>query len=88
MKSFRTIFSGDLDATLSQAGIRPSFNMIFGFPGEGEAERRESIALIMDVCRRFPGAEFWTNIFTPYPGSPIMQRAFELGIHVPKSLES
>ncbi len=41
---------------LSQ-GIRPSFNMIFGFPGEGESERRESIALI-DVCRRFPGAEF------------------------------
>jgi anaerobic magnesium-protoporphyrin IX monomethyl ester cyclase len=72
---------------LSQAGIRPSFNMIFGFPGEGEAERKESIALIMDVCRRFPGAEFWTNIFTPYPGSPIMQRAFELGIHVPKTLD-
>ena len=44
--------------------------MIFGFPGEGEAERRESIALIMDVCRRYPGAEFWTNIFTPYPGAP------------------
>jgi anaerobic magnesium-protoporphyrin IX monomethyl ester cyclase len=72
---------------LSQAGIRPSFNMIFGFPGEGDAERRESIALIMNVCRRFPGAEFWTNIFTPYPGSPIMQKAFELGIDVPKTLE-
>jgi anaerobic magnesium-protoporphyrin IX monomethyl ester cyclase len=72
---------------LSQAGIRPSFNMIFGFPGEGDAERRESVALIMDICRRFPGAEFWTNIFTPYPGSPIMQRAFELGIDVPKTLE-
>jgi len=61
--------------------------MIFGFPGEGESERRESVALIMDVCRRYPGAEFWTNIFTPYPGSPIMQRAFELGIDVPKTLE-
>src|SRR5215467_3954623 len=72
---------------LSQAGIRPSFNMIFGFPGEGEAERRESIALIMDICRRYPGAEFWTNIFTPYPGSPVMQRAFELGIQVPTTLE-
>jgi radical SAM superfamily enzyme YgiQ (UPF0313 family) len=72
---------------LSQAGIRPSFNMIFGFPGEGEEERKESIALIMDVCRRYPGAEFWTNIFTPYPGAPVMQRAFELGIHVPKTLE-
>jgi len=72
---------------LSSAGIRPSFNMIFGFPGEAEEDRRQSIALIMDVCRRFPGAEFWTNIFTPYPGSPVMQRAFELGIHVPKTLE-
>jgi anaerobic magnesium-protoporphyrin IX monomethyl ester cyclase len=72
---------------LSAAGIRPSFNMIFGFPGEGEKERRESVALVMDVCRRYPGAEFWTNIFTPYPGAPIMQRAFEFGIDVPKTLE-
>ena len=59
---------------LSVAGIRPSFNMIFGFPGEGEKERRESVQLILDVCRRYPGAEFWTNIFTPYPGSPVMER--------------
>ena len=72
---------------LSEAGIRPSFNMIFGFPGEGEAERRESIRMIMDVCRRYPGAEFWTNIFTPYPGAPVMERAFELGIDVPKTIE-
>ena len=72
---------------LSDAGIRPSFNMIFGYPGEGKKERQESIRLVMDVCRRFPSAEFWTNIFTPYPGSPIMSRAFELGIDVPKTLE-
>jgi anaerobic magnesium-protoporphyrin IX monomethyl ester cyclase len=72
---------------LTEAGIRPSFNMIFGFPGEGEAERRESIRLIMNICRRYPGAEFWTNIFTPYPGAPVMQRAFELGIDLPKTLE-
>jgi radical SAM superfamily enzyme YgiQ (UPF0313 family) len=72
---------------LTQAGIRPSFNVIFGFPGEGASERRESVQLVMDICRRFPGAEFWTNIFTPYPGAPIMQRAFELGIEVPRTLE-
>jgi radical SAM superfamily enzyme YgiQ (UPF0313 family) len=69
------------------AGIRPSFNIIFGFPGEGERERRETVSFIMDVCRRFPGAEFWTNIFTPYPGSPVMQRAAELGIETPATLE-
>lgn len=72
---------------LSNAGIRPSFNMIFGYPGEGEKERRESIAMVMEICRRYPGAEFWTNIFTPYPGAPVMQRAFELGIDVPKTFE-
>lgn len=72
---------------LSAAGIRPSFNMIFGYPGEGETERRESIRLIMDICRRFPGAEFWTNLFTPYPGSPIMDRAMELGIEAPATFE-
>ncbi len=70
-----------------KAGIRPSFNIIFGFPGEGEKERRETIRFIMDVCRRFPGAEFWTNIFTPYPGSPIVRRAAELGIDLPESFE-
>ena len=71
----------------SQAGIRPSFNVIFGFPGEGEEDRRETVRLIMDVCRRYPGAEFWTNIFTPYPGSPIMRQAEELGIQTPDTME-
>jgi anaerobic magnesium-protoporphyrin IX monomethyl ester cyclase len=70
-----------------EAGVIPSFNIIFGFPGEGPKERRETIDFMMDVCRRFPGAEFWTNIFTPYPGSPIFHRAAEIGIEVPKSLE-
>ena len=83
----------DLDAIygaadkLTQAGIRPSFNLIFGYPGEGEAERRESVAMMMKICRQYPGAEFWTNIFTPYPGAPVMEHAFELGIDVPKKLE-
>ena len=70
-----------------EADIRPSFNIIFAYPGEGDKERRETINFMMDVCRRFPGAEFWTNIFTPYPGSPIMRQAKELGIEVPSSLE-
>ncbi|MGB9434503.1 MAG: radical SAM protein [Candidatus Acidiferrum sp.] len=70
-----------------QAGIRPSFNIIFAYPGEGIKERRETIDFMMDVCRRFQGAEFWTNIFTPYPGSPIMEHAEELGIRVPSSFE-
>ena len=70
-----------------EAGIRPSFNLIFAYPGEENQDRRQTIAFVMDVCRRFPGAEFWTNIFTPYPGSPIMHHAQENGIEVPDSFE-
>jgi radical SAM superfamily enzyme YgiQ (UPF0313 family) len=69
------------------AGMRPSFNIIFAYPGEGPKERRETMNFIMDVCRRFPGTEFWTNIFTPYPGTNVMNRADELGLEVPTSFE-
>ena len=71
-----------------EAGIRPSFNIIFAFPGEGPKERRETITFMLDVCRKFPGAEFWTNIFTPYPGSPIFKRTAEIGIETPKTFEA
>ena len=69
------------------AGIRPSFNIIFAYPGEGPKERQETVRFMMDVCQRFPGSEFWTNIFTPYPGSPIMEKASDIGIEVPNSFE-
>ena len=69
------------------ADIRPSFNIIFAYPGEGPSERRQTINFIMDMCRRHPGAEFWTNIFTPYPGAPVMEHAEEYGIKVPTSFE-
>ena len=41
-----------------EAGIRPSFNIIFAYPGEDNQDRRQTIAFVLDVCRRFPGAAF------------------------------
>jgi len=70
-----------------QARVIPSFNIIFGYPGEGWKERRETVNFMMDICKKFPGAEFWTNIFTPYPGSPVFHQSQQLGIELPKSLE-
>jgi len=70
-----------------KANVIPSFNIIFGYPGEGDKERRETVDFMMDICRKFPGAEFWTNIFTPYPGSPIFHDAQKLGIELPQTFE-
>jgi anaerobic magnesium-protoporphyrin IX monomethyl ester cyclase len=30
---------------------------------------------MMDIRQKFSGAEFWTNIFTPYPGFPYFSAA-------------
>jgi anaerobic magnesium-protoporphyrin IX monomethyl ester cyclase len=84
-QNFQTIYESA--ARCVAAGVQPSFNIIFAFPGEGPRERKETIRFMMDVCRRFHGAEFWTSIFTPYPGSPIMEKVAELGIELPESFE-
>ena len=64
--------------------------MIFGFPGEGQAERRESVRMVMNICRKYPGAEFWTNIFTPLSGACNRRSCSarsSLGSMVPQTLE-
>lgn len=84
-QNFQTIY--ETAARCLEADIRPSFNIIFAYPGEEQSDRRQTINFIMDMCRRHPGAEFWTNIFTPYPGAPVMEHAEEFGIQVPTSFE-
>lgn len=68
-------------------GIRPSFNLIFGLPAETEPDLRDTIAVVDRIGRANPEADFFTNIFSPYPGSPIWPQAVELGVREPQSLE-
>jgi radical SAM superfamily enzyme YgiQ (UPF0313 family) len=68
-------------------GIRPSFNLIFGLPEEGEDDLRETLALVDRVGRVNPDADFFTNIFSPYPGSPIWATAVQQGVREPRTLE-
>ena len=39
---------------LTAAGIKPAFNMIFGYPGEEERHRQNRFDLIMNICRNYP----------------------------------
>lgn len=70
-----------------KAGIRPSFNLIFGLPAEEEEDLRDTIAVVDRIGKANPDADFFTNIFSPYPGSPIWPQALELGVREPQSLE-
>ncbi len=70
------------------AGIRVTFNLIFGYPGETDAHRRETLCVMAEIARRFDNVTFSPNIFTPYPGIPVWPELEKLGVEQPKSLEA
>ncbi len=68
------------------AGIRVTFNLIFGYPGETEADRAITFRTMSEIARQFRNVSFSPNIFTPYPGIPIWPQLRELGVREPQSL--
>jgi anaerobic magnesium-protoporphyrin IX monomethyl ester cyclase len=69
------------------ASVEASFNLIFGLPGEDAEDLRDTIDMVDTIGKRNPEAAFFTNIFSPYPGSPIFPEAVRLGVQEPRSLE-
>lgn len=69
-------------------GIRVTFNLIFGYPGETEADRQITFRTMGDIARKYPNVRFSPNIFTPYPGIPIWPQLRELGVREPASLQA
>ncbi len=69
------------------AGIRVTFNLILGYPGETEADRLITFRTMSDIGRQFSNVRFSPNIFTPYPGIPIWPQLRELGVIEPQTLE-
>jgi anaerobic magnesium-protoporphyrin IX monomethyl ester cyclase len=67
-------------------GIRVTFNLIFGYPGETEEDRIVTLQTMSDIARQFKNVSFSPNIFTPYPGIPIWPQLREMNVHEPKSL--
>jgi radical SAM superfamily enzyme YgiQ (UPF0313 family) len=67
-------------------GIKVTFNLIFGYPGETEADRIVTLQTMSDIGRQFYNVTFSPNIFTPYPGIPIWPQLRTLGVPEPKSL--
>ena len=66
-----------------RSDIEVSFNLIFGLPGEDAEDLKATIAMVDNIGRRNPEAAFFTNIFSPYPGSPIFPEAVRLGVVEP-----
>jgi anaerobic magnesium-protoporphyrin IX monomethyl ester cyclase len=69
------------------AGLRVTFNVILGYPGETETDRLQTFRTMSDIARLYPNVSFSPNIFTPYPGIPIWPQLKQMGVHEPESLE-
>jgi anaerobic magnesium-protoporphyrin IX monomethyl ester cyclase len=69
------------------AGIRVTFNLILGYPGETEIDRVATFRIMSDIARKHSNVSFSPNIFTPYPGIPIWPELRLKGVHEPQSLE-
>jgi radical SAM superfamily enzyme YgiQ (UPF0313 family) len=68
------------------AGIRTTFNLIFGYPGEEVADRNLTLRVMGQIAERFDNVTFSPNLFTPYPGIPIWPQLRDLGLREPASL--
>ena len=70
-----------------EAGIRASFGFIFGLPAEGTSDLGATLDLIDQIYSVNPRADCYTNIFTPYPGSPLWPVSVEKGFQPPTRFE-
>jgi radical SAM superfamily enzyme YgiQ (UPF0313 family) len=68
------------------ASIRVTYNLIFGYPGEEDRHRRETLNVMGQIAERFDNVNFSPNVFTPYPGIPIWPQLIEMGLAEPQSL--
>jgi radical SAM superfamily enzyme YgiQ (UPF0313 family) len=69
------------------AGIRVIYNLIFGYPGEEERHRKETLRVMGQIAEQFENVTFSPNLFTPYPGIPIWPELRSAGLYEPQSLE-
>ena len=69
-----------------RAGIRTTFNLIFGYPGEENADRNQTLRVMGEIAGRFDNVTFSPNLFTPYPGIPIWPELRQMGLKEPGSL--
>ena len=68
------------------AGIRVTYNLILGYPGEEERHRRETLRVMAQIAEQFENVTFSPNLFTPYPGIPIWPELAARGLRQPDSL--
>lgn len=73
---------------LAKAKLKPQYYFIVGFPGEASEDRRKTYDFADKLYQIHKGN--LTTIFysfTPLPGTPLGERAAEIGVELPRNLD-
>ncbi|MCA8975866.1 MAG: radical SAM protein [Planctomycetes bacterium] len=75
-------------ARLLQQGIRPIYNLLLGWPGETEADRRATIRLAERIRRSAPHAVLHFRLYQAIPSTTFGDRALAAGPLLPMTLSA
>ncbi len=73
---------------LREAGIKPKFSFMAGFPTETLDEVKQTLRLMERLVRENPDAYTTPiQIYSPYPGTPLIERCKAMGMKTPDTFE-
>lgn len=72
---------------LAEYKIISEFFLIAGFPNNPKKDLERSIELMKRIKLKYPDHQFTTFLYTPYPGTPLLELAKKNGLKIPKKLE-
>jgi len=73
---------------LREAGIKPIYSFMGGFPGEKTSDIKQTIDVMLRLIKDNPNASLTAiKIYTPFPGSELFDECVKNGFKPPTSLE-
>lgn len=72
---------------LDKYKIISEFFIIVGFPNNPKKDLERSLEMMKRIKSRYPDSQFTPFVYTPYPGTPLLNVATKFGLKVPKKLE-
>ncbi|MFA5198813.1 MAG: radical SAM protein [Candidatus Omnitrophota bacterium] len=67
--------------------IAIDINFILGFPTETEEDLKLTLGLMDELAGAYPNIRYGITVYTPYPKTPLYEKAKEFGFKPPVSLE-
>jgi radical SAM superfamily enzyme YgiQ (UPF0313 family) len=77
----------ELNRRLRKSPMVPHYLFMMGLPTETKEDLSESVLLALRLIRENPKAQFFFNIYIPYPGTQLFDIAVKHGLHVPQRIE-